>query len=54
MKNDNDLALEWLNRAISSFEKAKSASTISYVYYEDLCFDCQQAVEKSLKALLIY
>ena len=21
--------------------------------YEDLCFDCQQAVEKSLKALLI-
>ncbi len=22
--------------------------------YEDLCFDCQQAVEKSLKGLLVY
>jgi len=31
-------------------EQERSKKTI---LYEDLCFDCQQAVEKSLKALLI-
>jgi len=44
---------EWLNRARSSLALAKS-STDDSVYYEDLCFQAQQAAEKALKALLIY
>jgi HEPN domain-containing protein len=44
---------EWLKRARSSLGLAK-ASTDESVYYEDLCFQAQQAVEKALKALLIY
>jgi len=44
---------EWLKRARSSLGLAKSSGDES-VYYEDLCFQAQQAVEKALKALLIY
>jgi HEPN domain-containing protein len=44
---------EWLKRARSSLGLAKSSHDDS-VYYEDLCFQAQQAVEKALKALLIY
>jgi HEPN domain-containing protein len=44
---------EWLMRARSSLGLAKSSNDES-VYYEDLCFQAQQAVEKALKALLIY
>jgi HEPN domain-containing protein len=44
---------EWLKRARSSLGLAKSSNDES-VYYEDLCFQAQQAVEKALKALLIY
>jgi len=43
----------WLKRARSSLELAKSSGN-ELVYYEDLCFQAQQAVEKGLKALLIY
>ncbi|MDR3002016.1 MAG: HEPN domain-containing protein [Fibromonadaceae bacterium] len=44
---------EWLKRARSSLELAKSSDN-ELVYYEDLCFQVQQAVEKGLKGLLIY
>ena len=44
---------EWINRAKSSLELAQ-AKVIQYTYYEDLCFQSQQAVEKALKGLLIY
>lgn len=53
MKNE-DLAIEWLNRALSNLERANLGKQNESIYYEDLCFDCQQAVEKSLKALLIF
>jgi HEPN domain-containing protein len=43
----------WIERAKSSFEISKLAVNIN-VYYEDLCYQCQQAVEKMLKGLLIY
>lgn len=43
---------EWLNRAKSNLIRAKHR--LPGVYLEDLCFDAQQAVEKALKALLIY
>lgn len=43
---------EWLNRARSNLIRAKLSA--AGVYYEDLCFDAQQAVEKAIKALLIH
>lgn len=52
MKN-NKFAEAWLKRAISSLEKAKIGKISDALFYEDLCFDCQQAAEKALKALLI-
>ena len=53
MKNA-DLAIEWLNRALSTLERANLGKQNESIYYEDLCFDCQQSVEKSFKALLIF
>jgi len=44
---------EWIKRAKSSLELAQS-KIIKHIYYEDLCYQAQQAVEKSLKGLLIY
>jgi HEPN domain-containing protein len=43
----------WIYRATSSYELAK-AIVSELVFYEDLCYQAQQAVEKSLKGLLIY
>ena len=42
-----------LRRAKSNLPRAKAGRILEDVLYEDLCFDCQQAVEKVLKALLI-
>ena len=42
---------EWLNRARSSLALAKNR--IADVYLEDLCFQAQQAAEKSVKAVLM-
>jgi len=44
---------EWIDRAKSSLEISKIAVNDN-VYYEDLCYQSQQAVEKGLKGLLIY
>ena len=43
----------WLDRAKSSYELARTTGNVE-IYYEDLCYQVQQAVEKSLKGLLIY
>jgi len=43
----------WIERAKSSYEIAKTAIN-NNIYYEDLCYQSQQAVEKALKGLLIY
>jgi HEPN domain-containing protein len=43
----------WIERAKSSLEISKIAVNAS-VYYEDLCYQSQQAVEKALKGLFIY
>ena len=43
----------WIDRAKSSYEYSK-AIVNKYVYYEDLCYQTQQAVEKAFKGLLIY
>jgi HEPN domain-containing protein len=44
----------WIERAKSSYEIAKTIIKTNIIYYEDLCYQSQQAVEKSLKGLLIY
>jgi len=43
----------WLERARSSHEISK-AEMKDCIFYEDLCYQSQQAVEKALKGLLIY
>ncbi|MCL1993846.1 MAG: HEPN domain-containing protein [Spirochaetes bacterium] len=43
----------WIERAKSSLEISIIAVN-TIVYYEDLCYQSQQAVEKGLKGLLIY
>jgi HEPN domain-containing protein len=44
----------WIERAKSSYEIAKTIVKSDIIYYEDLCYQSQQAVEKSLKGLLVY
>jgi len=43
----------WLERAKSSLVMSKNKFD-KRIFYEDLCFQAQQAVEKALKGLLIY
>jgi len=43
---------EWLNRARSNLNRARAE--LAEVYFEDLCFDAQQAAEKAIKAVLIH
>jgi HEPN domain-containing protein len=50
MENDYKI---WLARAKSSLIISKTR-TDEDVYFEDLCFQAQQAVEKALKGLLIF
>lgn len=52
-RSPND-PIEWLNRAKSNLERAKSDIRLTGVYLEDLCFDAQQAAEKAIKAVLIH
>ena len=52
MKN-REIILNWLKRARSNLERAKIGKISQGILYEDLCFDAQQAVEKSLKAILV-
>jgi len=52
MRN-NELALSWLKRANSNLIRSKSISGGEGVFLEDSCFDAQQCVEKSFKALCI-
>lgn len=52
MKNES-LVRIWLKRAKSNLQMAKAGKVFDDILYEDLCFDCEQAVEKALKALLV-
>jgi HEPN domain-containing protein len=52
MKNP-DTPEAWLKRAKSNIIIAKNDTQNDFVYYEDLCFNAQQCVEKSLK-LIVY
>ena len=43
----------WLERSKSSLEMAKP-KLFRNIYFEDLCYQAQQSVEKAFKGLLIY
>lgn len=43
---------EWLRRAKSNLALARQSKS-EEIYWEDLCFETQQAAEKALKAVLI-
>jgi HEPN domain-containing protein len=45
---------QWLDRARSNLERARADRFSRHILYEDMCFDCQQSVEKALKALLVF
>jgi len=48
---------EWINRAKGSLKISKTFININIdneFYYEDLCYQTQQAVEKAFKGFLIY
>lgn len=47
-------ALDWLGRAKSSYYLAIAKETEGVIELEDRCFQLQQCVEKSLKALLLF
>jgi HEPN domain-containing protein len=51
--NNTAQALEWIQFAKSDFSVAISSFGTENVLLNSLCFHCQQAVEKSLKAILI-
>jgi HEPN domain-containing protein len=44
---------EWLARAISNFEIAKTATISKTTKFEDLCYLCSRCVECSLKTIMI-
>ncbi len=44
----------WLKRALSNLSRAELGRQKEDIMYEDLCFDAQQAVEKTLKGLMAY
>jgi len=43
---------EWLDHAKSNLAHAQAES--AEVWYEDLCFDAQQAAEKAIKAVFVH
>jgi len=51
-ESSNAMAREWLNRAKSNLAIARQPKTDD-IYWEDLCFEAQQAAEKALKAVLL-
>ena len=53
MKKTEEVS-EWLKRANSNLARAKFGKVSEEAYYEDLCYDCQQTVEKSLKGLILF
>ena len=52
MKN-KEIVSDWIKRARSNLERARTGKYSEEILYEDICFDAQQSAEKSLKALLV-
>ena len=54
MRKKIDLIKNWLNKAEKDLLSAEHEITFADKVTESICFHCQQAVEKFLKAYLIY
>ena len=52
-KNTLGTAQEWLKRAKGNLARAKQPKP-KEAFWDDLCFDAQQATEKSIKAVLVH
>jgi HEPN domain-containing protein len=52
-RNEIGTPQEWLMRAKSNLTRARQPKPEG-VMWEDLCFDAQQAAEKSIKAVLVF
>lgn len=52
-KNTFGTAQEWLKRAKGNLARAKQPKP-KEAFWDDLCFDAQQAAEKSIKAVLVH
>jgi len=46
------IAEEWLRRSHSNLARCRQTKT-EEIYFEDLCFDAQQAAEKAIKAVFV-
>ncbi len=53
MREDENYQV-WLRYALSNLERARLGKETENILYSDICFDCQQAAEKSLKAVLVF
>lgn len=54
MKRDPTDPHTWLARAGSNLRRAELGRQDQIIFFEDLCFDAQQAAEKALKALCLH
>jgi HEPN domain-containing protein len=52
-KTPSGTAKEWLQRAKGNLARAKQPKP-KEAFWDDLCFDAQQAAEKSIKAVLVH
>jgi HEPN domain-containing protein len=54
MSPEMELVLQWMQRAVADLRGAEHALSADPPLTEDSCFHSQQAVEKALKAFLVY
>lgn len=53
MRRDPTNPHTWLARARSNLARAALGRQDPAIFFEDLCFDAQQAAEKALKAIFV-
>jgi len=54
MRTKRDLVKNWLDKAEKDLISAKHELSFKDMVTESVCFHCQQAVEKYLKAYLLF
>lgn len=54
MKTRDDLVRQWIAKANKDLLAANQLITFEDAVFETICFSCQQAIEKFLKAYLIF
>lgn len=54
LKNNSKLANEWFKIGEEEFKFAQASFDEFNAFYPQICFQCQQAVEKCLKGFLVF